>query len=87
MLPLRYSDFGSFLAASCLRRYRMCESLKVPNVAGNNVVNILKACESNPFSKASYSTMDRFAHSMPCTYQLLNAFGCLPEIKYFGKII
>ena len=39
-------------------KYRMCDSLKLPNVAGNNVVNRETACESDPLSKASCRAMD-----------------------------
>ena len=39
-------------------KYRMCDSLKLLNVAGNNVVNRETACESDPLSKASCRAMD-----------------------------
>ena len=61
MCPQCCCLLGTFLEASCLRKYRMCDSLKLPNVAGNNVVNRVTACESDPLSKASCRAMDRSA--------------------------
>ena len=81
-------------------KYRMCDSLKLLNVAGNNVVNRETACESDPLSKASCRAMDlhhncTIVHKQYKPYTLriiysINLFffanSCVPNGRIISKI-